>query len=292
MHLAKRNSALIKAKVNRNCFPKSVRDDAFRKAVFRAQGGFTLLEMLVVAALLLVVAGGVVTSFRDVGSDASEQAARYQMQQIGEAIEAYSADNGFIPISPDRITPADLSFLFTKPASAADWSVDYRRGWRGPYLSGHKYLYVDIGDDLTVNGRSEDDNSIAGEPNLIAAGGGVIESVIAIADPFDHYPVDDGINRSFDGCNTTDCLFEWRKIKDDVNSKLDRFGRPYLAIDLASLQDTSIEKSAARLVSLGSNGIYEPSDCDYSEADKGDPFYCDSDQLCSSSGDDIVLCLR
>ncbi|WP_292957330.1 MULTISPECIES: prepilin-type N-terminal cleavage/methylation domain-containing protein [unclassified Neptuniibacter] len=291
MSLANKHNAFLKRSVqlNTDCFPKSVRDAAFRKAVFRYQGGFTLLEMIVVAALLLVVAGGVVTSFRDVGSDASEQAARFQMQQLGEAIEAYYADNDTIPT---RTTPADLSFLFTKPASAADWNMDYRRGWRGPYLSGHKYLYVDIGDDLTVNGRSEDDSSIHGEPNLIAAGGDVIESVVAIADPFYHYPVDDGVNRSTDGCNTADCLFEWRKTKDDDSTLLTRFGRPYLAIDLENLQDSSIVPGAARLVSLGSNGIYEPNDCDYTEIDDSDPDFCHQDLLCSSSGDDIVLCLR
>jgi prepilin-type N-terminal cleavage/methylation domain-containing protein len=273
-------------------FSKSVKDDAFRKAVFRYQSGFTLLEMLVVAALLLVIAGGVVTSFRDVGSDATEQAARYQMQQLGDAIDAYYTDTGFIP---SRDTPADLSFLFKNPDPNYDedessWDVNYRRGWRGPYLSGHKYLYVDIGDDLAANGTSVDDSSSAGEPNLIASGGDVIESVIAIADPFDHYPVDNGVSRSRGGCHTLDCLLQWRKIED--GSPLDRFGRPYLAIDLELLQDNSIVPGAARLVSLGGNGIYEPNSCDYAETDDEEDGYCSQDLLCSSSGDDIVLCLR
>lgn len=296
MSLANQNSALLKTstQLNTDCFPKSVRDDAFRKAVFRYQGGFTLLEMIVVAALLLVVAGGVVTSFRDVGSDASEQAARFQMQQLGEAIEAYYADNGSFPT---RDTPADLAFLFKNldpdyEEDESSWNIDYRRGWRGPYLSGHKYVYVEMGDDLTADGRSEDDNSIPGQPNLIAAGGGVIPSVIAIADPFDHYPVDDGVNRSTDGCDTADCLFEWRKVSGADSSLIDRFGRPYLAIDLENLQDSNIPKSVARLVSLGSNGIYEPSYCEYDLTDPDDALYCDLDLLCSSSGDDIVLCLR
>ncbi|WP_415899086.1 type II secretion system protein [Neptuniibacter sp. QD48_11] len=268
-------------------FSKSVRNDVFSKAVLSSQKGFTLLEMLVVAAILLVVAGGVVTSFRDVGSDAADQAARYQMQQLSEAIEAYYKDNGTLPV---RETPADLGFLFIKPASAAVWSVDYRRGWRGPYLNGHKYLYLDIGDDLTSDGSSISVPADPGEPFVIDAV--EIESVIGIADPYDHYPVDDGQSRSVNGCNTTDCLLEWRKISGDDSTLINRFGRPYLAIDLEVMANSTIVPGVPRLVSFGSNGIYEPNRCDYTETDPVDADFCDADLLCSSSGDDIVLCLR
>lgn len=270
-------------------FPKGVRNDVFSKAVLSSQAGFTLLEMLVVAAILLVVAGGVVTSFRDVGSDAADQAARYQMQQLGEAIEAYYKDNGSIPT---RATPADFGFLFIKPASTAVWSVDYRRGWRGPYLNGHKYLYVDMGDDLTADGSSIDTPEDPGEPYVISSSGDEIELVLGIADPYDHYPVDDGQNRSASGCSAADCLLEWRKIEDAAEDPLDRFGRPYLAIDLEVMEDSTIVPGVPRLVSFGNNGIYEPNSCDYTETDPVDAAFCDADLLCSSSGDDIVLCLR
>ncbi|WP_415901932.1 prepilin-type N-terminal cleavage/methylation domain-containing protein [Neptuniibacter sp. QD29_5] len=273
-------------KTNKDRFPKRVRSDAFSKAVLSSQKGFTLLEMLVVAAILLVVAGGVVTSFRDVGSDAADQAARYQMQQLGEAIEAYYQDNGTIPA---RTTPADLSFLFVK-TTESNWSTDYRRGWRGPYLNGHKYLYLDIGDDLTADGSSISAPADPGEPFVID--GVEIESVIGIADPYDHYPVDDGQSLSVSGCNTTDCLLEWRKVSGDDSTLINRFGRPYLAIDLEVMADSTIVPGVPRLVSFGSNGIYEPNSCDYTETDPVDADFCDADLLCSSSGDDIVLCLR
>ncbi|WP_420555153.1 prepilin-type N-terminal cleavage/methylation domain-containing protein [Neptuniibacter marinus] len=271
--------------VQSNRFPKSVKDDPFRQAVFRYQSGFTLLEMMVVAALLLVVAGGVVTSFRDVGSDASEQAARYQMQQIGDAIEAYYTDTGVIP---SRETPADLAFLFIQPTSIGDWNPDYRRGWRGPYLSGHKYLYVDIGDDLTASGA----DATQGQPYFIY--NTELESVVAIADPFDHYPVDEGVSRSNDGCHTSTCLLEWRKVSEADSTLFSQLGRPYLAIDLDLLagERDPFVPGAARLVSLGSNGVYEPNSCDYAETDESEDYYCSQDLLCSSSGDDIVLCLR
>ncbi|WP_415885643.1 prepilin-type N-terminal cleavage/methylation domain-containing protein [Neptuniibacter sp. QD37_6] len=270
-------------------FSKNVRSDVFSKAVLSSQKGFTLLEMLVVAAILLVVAGGVVTSFRDVGSDAADQAARYQMQQLGEAIEAYYKDNGSFPA---RNTPADLSFLFEQ-TTESNWSTDYRRGWRGPYLNGHKYLYLDIGDDLTSDGSSINTPADPGEPFVID--GAEIPSVIGIADPYDHYPVDDGQSRSVSGCSTSganDCLLEWRKISGDDSTLINRFGRPYLAIDLEVMADSSIVPGVPRLVSFGSNGIYEPNSCDYTETDPVDADFCDADLLCSSSGDDIVLCLR
>lgn len=273
-------------KTNKDRFPKRVHNDAFSKAVLSSQKGFTLLEMLVVAAILLVVAGGVVTSFRDVGSDAADQAARYQMQQLGEAIESYYKDNGSLPA---RATPADLSFLFEQ-TTETNWSTDYRRGWRGPYLNGHKYLYLDIGDDLTSDGSSINTPADPGEPYVID--GVEIESVIGIADPYDHYPVDDGQSLSVSGCNTTDCLLEWRKVSGDDSTLINRFGRPYLAIDLEVMADSSIVPGVPRLVSFGSNGIYEPNSCDYTETDPVDADFCDADLLCSSSGDDIVLCLR
>ena len=286
MYLADRSKIVVPS----NRFPKSVKDDTFRKAVFRYQSGFTLLEMLVVAALLLVIAGGVVTSFRDVGSDAAEQAARYQMQQLGKAIEAYYADTGVIP---SRDTPADLSFLFKNldpnyDEDESSWNPDYRRGWRGPYLSGHKYLYVDIGDDLTASGA----DATQGQPYFIY--NTELESVVAIADPFDHYPVDEGVSRSNDGCHTSTCLLEWRKVSEADSTLFSQLGRPYLAIDLDLLagERDPFVPGAARLVSLGSNGVYEPNSCDYAETDESEDDYCSQDLLCSSSGDDIVLCLR
>lgn len=266
-------------------FPKRRDNPAFGKADFAFQKGFTLLEMLVVSLILLVIAGGVVTSFRDVGSDAAEQAARFQMQQLGEAIEAYYKDNGSFP---SRETPADLGFLFEQ-TSEKNWNVDYRLGWRGPYLNGRKFLYLDIGDDLKSDGTSIDDGSVAGEPYIIS--GSELESVIAIADPFDHYPVDEGKSLTSSGCAGTPCLLEWRKASAATDT-LGRFGRPYLALDLEVLADGAISPGVARLVSMGTNGIYEPNSCDYSEADDTDPDFCSNDLLCTSSGDDIVLCLR
>lgn len=271
-------------------FPKRRNSSAFGKADLAFQKGFTLLEMLVVSLILLVIAGGVVTSFRDVGSDAAEQAARFQMQQLGEAIEAYYKDNGAFPT---RDTPADLSFLFEKPVSTDEWDIDYRLGWRGPYLSGRKFLYLDIGDDLQASGASKSDPSAPGEPYIISGGGSEL-SVIAIADPFDHYPVDEGKSLSSNGCEGPEdtCLLQWRQASGaDATLLKDRFGRPYLALDLDHLDRNVSDTGVARLVSMGANGIYEPEYCDYSVAE-GVSGFCTDDLLCTSSGDDIVLCLR
>lgn len=246
------------------------------------QSGFTLLELLVVTLILMVLAGTLALSLGDRGEDARLQATRFQLQQLSEAIEAYVQDNGGAALSV-RLSPADFSFLFIQPASATDWSADYRTGWRGPYLRGHKYAYVDVGDDLQLDGSSQISGAtVHGEPQTID---NTELSMIGLPDPFDQLPVDEGQSRSWQGCQTTDptCVLEWRLVSGSDDSLLQRHGRPYLALDLDRLV-TPDPVRVARLISLGPNGVYEPPGCDLD--------VCSRDQLCAGAGDDVVLCLR
>ncbi len=268
------------------------------------QAGFTMLELVVVVAILAIVASTALMSFGNTASDAQHQTARYSMKQIANAVEAYYEDNKNNPVAlspPDRESPADLGFLFNQlDASAADWSPDYRQGWRGPYLKQSQYMYVDVGGDMTVDGASRDNNSLTGELNLVATTApAVINNVIALSDPYEHFPVDEGVSRANAPCSTNDCFFEWQTQidpldvesddfnGDGLNDSLDKFGRPYLVIDLAHMSPTATGDGVPRVVSLGANGIYEPQFCDYST--NGD---CTHDILCNSDGDDLVLCLR
>ena len=100
-----------------------------RKAVVTAcryspQTGFTLIEILVVLAIIATLAALVGPSvFRNVG-DSRVSAARSQLELFALALEQYRLDNHVYPA-----TEQGLGALRTMPAAG-----DPPRNWRGPYL--------------------------------------------------------------------------------------------------------------------------------------------------------------
>lgn len=90
----------------------------------RARPGFTLIEILVVIAVISVLAALVAPNvFRHVGT-AKDAAARSQMEMLGAALDAYRLDNGRYPT-----TRQGLDALWQEPTHEPRPS-----GWRGPYL--------------------------------------------------------------------------------------------------------------------------------------------------------------
>lgn len=112
-----------------------------RKAtVIRNACGFTLIEILVVLAIIATLAALVGPSvFRNVG-DSRTQAAKSQLELFGLALEQYRLDNHVYPT-----TQQGLSALRTMPATG-----ELPRNWRGPYLRrvvpddpwGRAYIYA------------------------------------------------------------------------------------------------------------------------------------------------------
>lgn len=88
------------------------------------RGGFTLIEILVVVAVLAILAALVAPNvFGHLGT-AKDAAARAQMEMLGAALDAYRLDNGRYPTSAQG-----LEALRTEP------TLEPRpRNWRGPYL--------------------------------------------------------------------------------------------------------------------------------------------------------------
>lgn len=129
--------------------PKSVRDKQMRRPSRRGTlrgsrpGGFTLIEILVVIAVISLLAALVAPNvFRHVGR-AKDAAARSQIEMLGAALDAYRLDNGRYPT-----TAQGLDALWQEPAN------DPRPGnWRGPYLRksvpldpwSNPYVYVSPG---------------------------------------------------------------------------------------------------------------------------------------------------
>jgi general secretion pathway protein G len=142
----------------------------------RGVRGFTLIEMMVVLAIIGTLALLVGPSvLRNVG-DANMTAARTQIEVFGVALDAYRLDTREYPQTVDG-----LAALRLQPLRA-----DAPSGWRGPYLRkavppdpwGRPYLYVSpgtynpdsydlysLGRDGKPGGESEDaDITSWGEP--------------------------------------------------------------------------------------------------------------------------------
>ena len=102
--------------------------------------GFTLLELLVVLAIIATLVAVVAPSvFRNVG-DAKTDAAKSQIEIFALALDSYRLDNDVYPS-----TQQGLAALRTIPANG-----DHPRSWRGPYLRkdvpldpwGRQYVYI------------------------------------------------------------------------------------------------------------------------------------------------------
>lgn len=114
-------------------------------AAASTRAGFTLIEILVVVAVLSVLAALVAPNvFGHLGT-AKDAAARSQMEMLGAALDAYRLDNGRYPT-----TQQGLEALRTEP------SIDPRpRNWNGPYLRravpldpwDFEYVYVSPGEE-------------------------------------------------------------------------------------------------------------------------------------------------
>ena len=157
----------------------SPRADLHRGAspLHRQRTGFTLIEMLVVIAIIATLAAMVGPAiFRNVG-DAKTSAARSQVELYALALNSYRLDNDLFPT-----TAEGLEALRSKPAGG-----ETSRNWRGPYLSkvvaldpwGRAYVYVSPGRanpqsfDLYTLGRDDRPGGEGEDADITSWGGAV-----------------------------------------------------------------------------------------------------------------------
>lgn len=116
--------------------PKVLRDRARL-----GEHGYTLVEMLVVLAIIGLIVGLVGPRVLGHLSDSKEKAARIQIEGFSASLDIYFLDNGRYPTSSEG-----LAALVQKPNGTASW--------KGPYLKsnsvpsdpwGRAYLYVSPG---------------------------------------------------------------------------------------------------------------------------------------------------
>ena len=126
--------------------------------------GFTLLEILVVIAILGLLIGLVAPSvLRQLGG-ARTSIARQSIERLGSVLDLYKLDVGSYPS-----TEQGLQALTTRPAGASNWNGPYVKGdtvpldaWNHPYSyrapsqrSGHEYDLCSAGPDANAGSAGQ-----------------------------------------------------------------------------------------------------------------------------------------
>lgn len=130
----------------------------------RSEAGFTLVEILVVVAIIGLLMGLVGPRVLNYLSDSKVKTARIQIQGFSAALDLYYLDNGRYPTSAEG-----LGALTQRPDGAASWNGPYLNGnlvpndpWGRPYVykfPGQQRPYEII--SLGPEGREGDGSVVA-----------------------------------------------------------------------------------------------------------------------------------
>ena len=118
--------------------------------------GFTLMEVLIVLAILAVIIGLVVPNLMRSKGVADNNAARVQVKAVEDALEMYALDH-------DGEYPPAISTLMTNPGGDTKWHGPYFKGnkmpadpWGTPIQYAHPGQHKsDGGPDVWSNGKDK-----------------------------------------------------------------------------------------------------------------------------------------
>ena len=108
----------------------------------QGEAGFTLVEMLVVIAIIGLVVGLIGPRVLNYLGESKVKAAKIQIESFSAALDLYYLDNGAYPKANEG-----LGALVQRPMSASGWNGPYLRSGSVPLDPwGHPYLYKAPGD--------------------------------------------------------------------------------------------------------------------------------------------------
>ncbi|EEA01144.1 general secretion pathway protein G [Burkholderia sp. H160] len=130
----------------------------------RRNGGFTLLELLVVMVIIGLLAGLVAPRYFEQVGKSNTKIARAQIDSLSKALDQYRLDTGVYPT-----TEEGLQALMTKPQDATNWDGPYLQKAVPPDPWGRPYHYTSpgehgdydlytLGKDGKVGGTGENTN--------------------------------------------------------------------------------------------------------------------------------------
>ena len=132
---------------------------SFPRSPRRAQGGFSLIEIILVVVLIGGIVAFAATRILGGGDRAKVNLAKAQVQTMAEKIQQFDMDTGNLP--------ASLDDLVTQPGNATGWLGPYAKAaelndpWNNPFQytvpgDGQAFDLISLGKDGKPGGTSVD----------------------------------------------------------------------------------------------------------------------------------------
>lgn len=127
------------------------------KAIAQVQRGFTLIEILVIVAILALLASLVGPQVMGVLGGQKSKTAMIQISEIDKALDVFNLDVGRYPTSSEG-----LQALVTRPGGVSIWNGPYLKGGVPNDPWGKPYMYSNPGPNGGVQVLSYGANGVPG----------------------------------------------------------------------------------------------------------------------------------